>query len=171
MIASVALTMLLGLSVWFDVRSRRIPNALTVAGLVVALLLRGSLGVSALVEGVAGAGVGLALALLPFALGMLGGGDVKLLAAVGGFMGPEHLIGAFLVIAVVGGVLALLEALRRRAACEVMSRSFTVVKYLALFGRFGYRPTLESENAMTVPYGVAIAVGSLGWWFAVGGTS
>lgn len=171
MIASAALTTLLCLSVWFDVRSRRIPNALTVAGLVAALVLRGSLGLSPLVEGVAGAGLGLALALVPFALGMLGGGDVKLLAAVGAFMGPGRLIGAFLAIALVGGALALWEALRRRAACEMMSRSFAVVKNLALFGRFGYRPTLESENAMTVPYGVAIAVGSLGWWFAVGGTS
>jgi prepilin peptidase CpaA len=169
MIASVALTTLLGLSVLFDVRSRRIPNALTVAGLVAVLVLRGWLGVSALVDGVEGAGVGLALALVPFALGMLGGGDVKLLAAVGGFMGPERFIGAFLAVAVVGGVLGLLEALRHSAAGEVMSRSFAVVKNLALFGRAGYRPTLESEGAITVPYGVAIAVGSLVWWFATGG--
>lgn len=169
MIASAALTTLLGLSVWFDVRSRRIPNLLTVAGLGAAIVLRGLLGFGALVEGVEGAVVGLALALVPFALGMLGGGDVKLLAAVGGFMGPSRLLGAFLAIALIGGVLALLEALRRRAAREVMSRSFAVVKNLALFGRAGYRPTLESEGAMTVPYGVAIAVGSLGWWFVTGG--
>ncbi|HJS42610.1 MAG TPA: prepilin peptidase [Gemmatimonadales bacterium] len=169
MIASAALTTLLGLSVWFDVRYRRIPNLLTVAGLGAAIVLRALLGFSAVVEGVEGAVVGLALALVPFALGMLGGGDVKLLAAVGGFMGPSRLIGAFLAIALVGGVLALLEALRRRAAREVMSRSFAVVKNLALLGRAGYRPTLESEGAMTVPYGVAIAVGSLGWWFVTGG--
>lgn len=170
MIASAALISLLGLSVWFDVRSRRIPNVLTMAGLLAALVLRGWLGVGPLVDGVEGAGVGLGLALLPFALGMLGGGDVKLLAAVGAFMGPGRFLGAFLVIALVGGALALLEALRRRAAREVMSRSFAVVKYLVVLGRFGYRPTLESQGAMTVPYGVAIAVGSLGWWFAVGGT-
>jgi len=132
-------------------------------------VLRGWLGVSALVEGVEGAGVGLALALVPFALGMLGGGDVKLLAAVGGFMGPERFVGAFLAIALVGGVLALVEALRHSAAGEVMSRSFAVVKNLALFGCAGYRPTLESEGAMTVPYGVAIAIGSLAWWFEMGG--
>ena len=169
MIASAALTTLLGLSVWFDVRYRRIPNLLTVAGLGAAIVLRALLGFSGVVEGVEGAVVGLALALVPFALGMLGGGDVKLLAAVGGFMGPSRLIGAFLAIALVGGVLALLEALRRRAAREVMSRSFAVVKNLALFGRAGYRPTLESEGAMTVPYGVAIAAGSLGWWLVTGG--
>lgn len=171
MIATAALTTLLGLSVWFDLRSRRIPNALTVAGLGVALLLRGSWGGGALVEGVEGAGLALALGLVPFAVGMLGGGDVKLLAAVGGFMGPGHLIGAFLVIALVGGALALLEALRRRALRAVVSRSYGVVKQLVLFGRSGYRPTLESEGAMTVPYGLAIAVGSLTWWFVAGGTS
>jgi prepilin peptidase CpaA len=168
MIVSAALTTLLSLSVWFDVRSRRIPNLLTAAGLGAALVLRGFFGVSVL-EGVEGAAVGLGLALVPFALGMLGGGDVKLLAAVGGFMGPSRLIGAFLAIALVGGVMALVEALRRRAGREMMSRSFAVVKNLALFGRFGYRPMIESEGAMTVPYGVAIAVGALGWWFATGG--
>jgi len=45
-----------------------------------------------------------------------------------------------------------------------------MVKYLAWFGRFGYRPTLESQGAMTVPYGLAIGVGSLVWWFAAGGS-
>ena len=148
-IASAALATLLSLGVWFDLRCRRIPNVLTVAGLAVALLLRGVLGVSALEDGVEGAGFALLLSLPPFTLGMLGGGDVKLLAAVGGFMGPVRLIGAFLMIALVGGAL---------------------VKYLAWFGRFGYRPTLESQGAMTVPYGLAIGVGSLVWWFAAGGS-
>ena len=169
-IASAALTTLLGLGVWFDLRCRRIPNVLTVAGLGAALVLRGMLGVGALVDGVEGAGLALLLSLPPFTLRMLGGGDVKLLVAVGGFMGPVRLIGAFLMIALVGGVLALLEALRRRALGEVVSRSFAMVKYLAWFGRFGYRPTLESQGAMTVPYGLAIGVGSLVWWFAAGGS-
>jgi len=168
-IASAALATLLSLGVWFDLRCRRIPNVLTVAGLAVALLLRGVLGVSALVDGVEGAGLALLLSLPPFTLGMLGGGDVKLLAAVGGFMGPVRLIGAFLMIALVGGALALLEALRRRRVGDVVSRSFALVQYLAFFGRFGYRPTLESQGAMTVPYGLAIGVGSLAWWFAAGG--
>jgi prepilin peptidase CpaA len=169
-IASAALAALLGLAAWFDLRCRRIPNVLTVAGLGVALLLRGVLGVSALVDGVEGAGLALLLSLPPFSLGMLGGGDVKLLVAVGGFMGPVRLIGAFLMIALVGGALALLEALRRRALRKVASRSFAVVTSLMFLGRFGYRPTLESQSAMTVPYGLAIGVGSLAWWFAAGGT-
>jgi prepilin peptidase CpaA len=167
-IASAALVTLLGVGVWFDLRYRRIPNLLTVAGLGVALLLRGLLGVSALGDGVEGAGLALLLSVPPFALGMLGGGDVKLLAAVGAFMGPARLIGAFLMIALVGGALALLQALRRRAVGEVVSRSFAMAKYLAFFGRFGYRPTLKSEGAITVPYGLAIGAGALAWWFAAG---
>src|SRR2546426_12726646 len=77
-IASAALATLLSLGVWFDLRCRRIPNVLTVAGLGVALLLRGVLGVRALVDGVEGGGFALLLSLPPFTLGMLGGGDVKL---------------------------------------------------------------------------------------------
>jgi prepilin peptidase CpaA len=163
--ASVALAALLGAAVWFDIRLRRIPNALTVAGLGVALLLRSVNGVDSLADGFAGAGFAVVLALIPFAFGLLGGGDVKLLGAVGGFMGAEHLFGALLAIALAGGVLALLEALRRRAVLVVVSRSFAAVKHLMLFGRFGMGLTLESPEAITVPYGVAIAVGSLAWWF------
>ena len=135
----------------------------------VVLLLRGALGAQTLVDGVEGAGLALLVSLPPFTLGMLGGGDVKLLAAVGGFMGPVRLIGALLTIALVGGALALLEAVRRRMVRDVVSRSFAMVTYLALFGRFGYRRTLEAQGAMTVPYGLAIGVGALAWWFAAGG--
>lgn len=170
MIASAALAALLGTAVWFDLRFRRIPNALTVAGLVVALLLRSVSGGGSLADGFAGAGLAVVLALLPFAFGLLGGGDVKLLGAVGGFMGAKHLFGALLAIAIVGGVLALVEALRRRAVLGVVSRSVAAVKHLMLFGRFGVGLTLESPEAITIPYGVAIAVGSLAWWFTGAGS-
>src|SRR5437870_12061974 len=146
-IASAALTTLVGLGVWVDLRCRRIPNVLTVAGLGAALVLRGVLGVGALVDGVEGAGLALLLSLPPFTLGMLGAGDVKLLVAVAGFMGPVRVIGAFLMIALVGAALALLETLRRRALGQAVSRSVALVQYPAWLGRCGYRPTLASPGA------------------------
>jgi len=168
--ATVALVALLVLACWFDVRERRIPNALTLAGATAALLLRSGWGWGSVLEGAAGAGLAVAVALVPFGLRFLGGGDVKLLGAVGAFMGTDQLLGALLLVAVVGGVLAVFEAIRRRALGHALANTFGFAKQVMLFGRAGVAPTLESPRVMSVPYGVAIAVGSLLWWF-FGGVS
>ena len=95
-LATVALVALLVLACWFDVRERRIPNALTLAGAAAALLLRSGWGWGSVLEGAAGAGLAVVVGLVPFALGYLGGGDVKLLGAVGASMGTDRLLGALL---------------------------------------------------------------------------
>jgi len=167
-VASAALAALLVLACWFDVRSRRIPNVLTVAGIGAALVLRGVAGAGELLDGMLGAFLALLLAVLPFALGVLGGGDVKLLVAVGGFLGLERLPGALLAIALLGGGLALIEAVRQRVLRRALASTYAYAKYLAFFGRFGMAPAMHSAHALTVPYGIAIAAGSLAWWFLGG---
>jgi prepilin peptidase CpaA len=167
-VSSAALVALLALACWFDLRERRIPNGLTVAGAVVALGLRLGLGWGAAGSGAAGAGLAVAVALVPFTLGVLGGGDVKLLGAVGAFMGSERLVGALLLTAVAGAVLAVIEAVRRRALVHALANTYSFAKQWMLFRGAGVTPTLESSDVMSVPYGVAIAVGTLVWWF-IGG--
>jgi len=166
--ATLALLAVIGPACWFDIRERRIPNVVTLAGLAAGLMLRLSTGVGPMLDGLVAAGLALLVGLMPFVLGILGGGDVKLLAAVAAFMGTNRLFGALLVIAAVGGVLGLMEAVRRRALIRTLGSTLTIGKQLALFGRAA--PTLESPGAMSIPYGVAIAVGSLTWWFLGGAT-
>jgi len=167
-IASVLLTALLLAACWFDLRARRIPNALTLAGFVLVIVLRGFLGLGSVLEGLGGVGVAMLVAVPPFALGVLGGGDVKLLAAVGGFMGLDHVIGALLATALVGGGLAVVEAMRRRVLPRAIANTYGFAKQLLLLGRFGVAPTIDSPNALTVPYGIAISAGALAWWFLAG---
>jgi prepilin peptidase CpaA len=167
---TVAFVALLVLSSWFDLRERRIPNAVTVGGIGVGLSCRLAWGVGSVLQGAEGAGFAVLVALAPFALGFLGGGDVKLLGAVGAFVGVDQLFGALLLVALVGGVLAMLEAVRRQAFLRVLTNVRSFATQWVLFGRAGLTPTIESPEAMTVPYGVAIAVGSLLWWL-FGGSS
>jgi Flp pilus assembly protein protease CpaA len=91
-----------------DMRDRRIPNILVLAGLVIGVA--GHVwfsGVTGLVLAALGMCVGL-LCLLPFyAAGALGAGDVKLMAVCGAFLGPVHVVVAAVAALVVGGVIGI----------------------------------------------------------------
>jgi len=164
-------------AVWFDVRERRLPNALTVGAFIAALLLRAPQGLDALSGGLVGALLAFGLALPFFLVGGLGGGDVKLLTAVGAFLGPRDLWFALFVMAMVGGLMAIFVIARNRAFGQ------TAINLRAIFstmgkGTFsGWRGggegskaavTLDTPGILTVPYGVAIAAGALTAWFVYG---
>lgn len=167
---TTALVVLLAFACWFDLRERRIPNLLTIAGLLTALGLRLVIGVDAATQGAEGALFAVLVGLAPFTFGLMGGGDVKLLGAVGAFVGVNRLFGALLMVGVVGGLLALVEATRQRAMLRALRNVAGFARQWLQFGRPVAVATIESPEAMTVPYGVAIALGSLLWWF-VGGSS
>ena len=110
-----ALLLLIGLTVAsvLDVTRRRVPNWLCVGiatcGVLARLLLSGP---TACGWGVLGTAVGLLLLLLPFARGWVGGGDVKLLAAVGAWLGPTLVLVSAVLAAAVAGLIALVCWLR-----------------------------------------------------------
>jgi len=163
---SVALSVLMLLAAYFDVRSRRIPNALTISGFAVAIILRFIAGPGAGIDGLTGAILAFVLCLPFFVLGVLGGGDAKLLMAVGAFMGPRDLLVAMLVIASLGGIIAAVDAMRKGILLPVLYNCGSILKHWATLGRRGSNRSLTTAGALAIPYGVAIAVGSLVWWFA-----
>jgi prepilin peptidase CpaA len=117
---------------------------------------------------VLGIALAILLALPFFALGALGGGDAKLLMAVGAFMGPADLARASLVIAVVGGLVALAEAVRHGVLRPTLASCGSLILSWVTLGRRGGARMPAGGDRLAVPYGVAIAVGSLLWWFAGG---
>jgi prepilin peptidase CpaA len=147
--------------VWTDVRTRRIPNGLTAFALLAALAVRAVFGLAALLDGVLGAGLALVLLLPLFALGGVGGGDAKLLVAVGAFLGPGGFLVALLATAIAGGVMSLVYAVRRGVILPVLLNTRGLLKYVVTGGRSGERSTLATPGALSVPYGVAIAAGTL----------
>ena len=162
---TAALVTLLVLSAALDLRTRRIPNVLTVSGFMIALALRSAVGGGAVLDGLQGAGIALLVVLPFFALGALGGGDLKLLVAVGAFMGPRQFLYALLATALVGVVLAVGESIRRGALGSLVINTYSLGTHILTGGRSGHRSTVASPGAVTVPYGLAIALGSLSVWF------
>lgn len=115
---AVTLSMLAGagaVSAAIDLRTRRIPNVLTMtlatAGLAMAAT-RAS-GVTP-ANALLGALIGFALMMPGHLLGATGAGDVKLFAAAGTLLGPVGMLTAFIYTAIAGGMLAVIGVVRRR---------------------------------------------------------
>jgi prepilin peptidase CpaA len=144
-----------------DLRSRRVPNVLTLGAALAGAgyhLLDG--GWSGLGTSAAGWAVGLLVFLPLFLLRGLGGGDVKLLAALGAWLGPSQTLWLALFTAVAGGPIAVLVALWK----GYLRQAFGNLWGLLMFWRVaGLRPhptlTLESSGAPRLPYAVPIAAG------------
>lgn len=154
--------------IWWDVREGRVPNALTGAALLAGLALGGLGGTEAFLSALAGAGAGFAVALPVFLVGGLGGGDVKLLAAMGSLLGIGQLPVALAATALVGGLMAGFEVVRQGAVRRTARNIFLIIVSFGRdsFGRWREREagnplTVGSPAAVTVPYAVAISVGSV----------
>jgi prepilin peptidase CpaA len=117
-----------GTAVAVDLRSRRVPNILTlgVAGIGLALAAMQATRITP-VEAAAGFAVGLLLMLPGHLIGATGAGDVKLLAAFGTLLGPARTGVAFVYTALAGGLLALAIAIWRRRARTTVTRALTVM--------------------------------------------
>lgn len=99
---------LLAVAVWSDLRQRRIPNQLILAGLVVGVLGQAFLdGSTGFAMAIAGAFTGLVCLLPLYANGAMGAGDVKLMAVCGAFVGPLMVIVAAVASLVIGGIIGL----------------------------------------------------------------
>ena len=166
---TVALTVFAVTCAVSDARSARIPNWLVLAGLVVAVMVRASTGASALGSGLAGMMIGLAVGFPLFALGGLGAGDVKFMAACGAFVGLPLIGKALLFAGAAGGVLAIVVIARRRLPFLTALRAWNLLRHATTLGQGGERMTLQDAGAVAAPYGVAIAAGVLFVWFGNAG--
>lgn len=145
----------------YDVSTSRIPNALTFTAAAVGLLFHALAPSGAgLTHASLGLVAGLAVFFPMFALGAMGAGDVKLMAAAGVWIGAIPVLNVALYGSIAGGVLAVIVALRR----SYLKQALTNVKMLVTFWWVeGLKPlpalTLESSDSLRLPYALAIGAG------------
>lgn len=171
----VVTIIVVGLAALIDARSRRIPNLLTLT-VVAAVIIGGFLffalqgnwqeGWKWLQFSAKGWLVGIGIFLIPFMLGGMGGGDVKLLGAIGAFKGVGFVIETALFGALWGGVLALLAIIFSKKTGILKRFGFGLKLFTVTGGQAGKEFMLPDENVnerekLYVPYGVAIFLGVL----------
>lgn len=161
--ATLAAAVTAGAACLADVRTRRIPNRLTLGSAATAMLFHGATGgLPGLGQAIGGWSVGLALFLPFFLLRGLGAGDVKLLAALGAWLGPSLVLWTGLYTAIAGGVLALVVALAHGYLSKAVQNIFLVLTHWRVIG---VRPiaslSLEQAEGPRLAYAVPIAVGLL----------
>lgn len=147
-----------------DLRSRRIPNLLTLAGLGAALVFRAMSGLDPLLSGLYAVSIAFVLAFILFALGAFGGGDGKLLIATAAFLGLENLAWGLAFMALFGGILCVWVAYRQRALLTIFLNTRDLLPSLLSTRTSNF--TIHAPGAITVPYGVAIGAGALLAFFA-----
>jgi prepilin peptidase CpaA len=160
----LVLPLLLALSMaWIDVKTKRIPNLLTLgsalAGLAYQLWFHGWAGLAA---GFLGIGLGFVLLIFFYMKGGLGAGDVKALAALGAWLGPLQTLYLFIYMAL-SGVLIMIGFLWWRGLLwGKLRRIYGILTNFVLL--HAYSPAPQSEPTPTpegerMPYALSIALG------------
>jgi len=149
-------------AVVLDWRYRRIPNWLTLSGPITGLganvIAAGWPGAKA---SLLGAALGL-LVLFPFvALRALGGGDWKLIGALGAFLGPGRLVDVLVAAMIVAGVMAVILIIVKRRTRETLRNMSHLLRALVNFQKPGEEVSLDNPKSAKIPFGVAVAVAVL----------
>jgi prepilin peptidase CpaA len=154
---------------WTDLRTRRIPNWLSLSGVILGIGLNTFFHQG---DGFRLAIGGFCLALVAYIplyiIRAMGAGDVKFMAAIGAIIGPQNWLTLFLMTAVLGGV-ASLGLILVRGRLQVTLVNLSTISTELLHGRLPYHkdPSLDvnDRHSVGLPHGTMIAI-SAGIWLA-----
>ena len=165
----VALGLTLSIAAFTDWREQRIYNKLLGPAFLFALTLQAfSEGFTGVRISLYGTFFGFILLLLPYFLGGMGAGDVKLLSVIGTFGGPNFVVHSFLYGAIIGGIISAALLLRRKALGVTLKRFLLI---LPLFSNLSFlKEDMREARQEKFPYGIAIVLGTvLAFFYPLGG--
>ena len=162
-LVTIALVVALVTASVTDFRTQRIYNWLTfpliIAGFATHTVFGGMEGLKFAASGF---GLGFAVMVIPYFMGVMGAGDVKLMAGVGAWLGLESTFTAFIFTCIAGGIygLAVLAFDREVLKGVLINIRNTFAVFMAT-RKFNFTPVATEKALPRLCYGVAIAVGTL----------
>lgn len=161
----LALLLALIISTVTDIFSRRIPNYVTFSLMATALLTHGLIsGWDGIIFSLKGLGCGFILLLLPYLLGGMGAADVKLMASVGSVLGTIHTLYTFVIIALLGGLVAIIMLLARKDFLPAMKRiGYALTAFIGGVGATALRVAPATLKQQGIPYGAVISAGTIAY--------
>lgn len=157
----IAVLVISGIAAVTDLARARIPNILTVPALGAAIAYHAfTSGLPGALGALSGAAMGLALLVWMFWLGAMGGGDVKLLAALGAWLGPRQVIDVALLSILLGGGLAIVLLAFKGTLLDFAHRMKEFLYSLLVRELERMPPKIDRKHKM--PFGLAIA-GAVVW--------
>jgi len=153
----------LGLCAASDVKSNKVPNIMTIPFAIFAVAFHSfNNGSDGLIFSIVGMVTGMGLLMIPYMMSGMGAGDVKLMGAVGSFLGARATLEAFILIALAGGVYSLALILIRR---DIFKGFFTeklmVLSSMVLLRQYVPIQAESSGQKPRLKYGLAIAFGTI----------
>ena len=146
---------------YYDVRYRRIPNAFVLAALAAGLAMNGIFsGLPGVAASLGGCALAFVLMFILHIFGAMGAGDVKLFAAIGAVTGAQLVVPTFLVVALTGGLLAVVSIIRAGTVMTTLHRVLQIFVGM-LPGWQMPKFAVPADRTHTIPYGVAITLGSI----------
>ncbi len=167
----ILLGILVAVAAIYDIRFRRIPNWLVLAGILAGIAWNfSSSGLSGLGRGATGLGLGFILYFPLWLVRARGAGDVKLLAAVGAITGAGNCFWIFLLTAILGGVIALVLLMFRGRMRQTFFNVGWILRDLMHF-KAPYQSSGEldvtTSKGMRLPHAAMIAVGALAFLYMI----
>ena len=158
----------LSVAIFTDLRSRRIPNWLTVPGLLSGVLIHALIGGwHGTLFALKGAGLALLILLPLVIMRALGAGDWKLMGAVGAFVGPVMFLFVLLGSIFASGIMAVVQVLRMGRVTETLRNMVTLVRGFFSFGlKKNPEISLDNPRLLKLPFGVAVAAATLVCFYA-----
>jgi prepilin peptidase CpaA len=165
----IVLGMVLIISLITDIKKRKILNIVTIPAIFIGLVFYiVTLGWEGFLFSGKGFLVGLGLLLIPYLLGGMGAGDVKLMAAIGSLTGASFTFNSFIFTGIIGGVIALILIIKSKGIINfIKSLLLSIIYFRNNLGSM-VRAT-KNNSKITFPYGVAIVLGTVCAFIVEGG--
>lgn len=179
MYADITVILLIILAAYFDITTSKIPNRITVTLIIFGILYNTiTNGITGLIFSSLGIMSGVIVFIIPFILGGMGGGDVKLMAAIGALKGWRFVLITTIYTGIVGGVIVILILIRQKKLLKSLKRVLSIIlkpimffltlnfenKKLKQFNSWLLDSQIDWEKQY-IPYGVAIGIGAIMAYF------